>query len=143
MASIPLNIADFRVNFPAYSDETKYPDSVLNAKYAIGKCYIADNDCTLPEECREYALQLMLAHLLYIQDDIASGNTSRVITSATEGSVSVSLAEPPSPDNWYYWLNTSPYGPQLIAMLEAASVGGFCVGGMPERKGFRKIGGGY
>lgn len=143
MATIDLDIAAFRVNFPPYESVTDYPDMRLNAQYEIGKCYVADNDCTLAESCREYALQLILAHLLYIQDQINSGNRNAIITSATEGSVSVSLAQPPSSDNWNYWLNTSPYGMQLLAMLEAASVGGFYVGGSEERRGFRKINGGF
>jgi len=141
---IDLDIASFRVNFPAYASEIVYPDMLLNSQYALGKCYLADNDCTLPEACREYALQLMLAHLLYIRDLISSGQPVRVVTSATEGSVSVSLSEPPLSDgSWGYWLNTSPYGPEILAMLDVQSVGGFYVGGSYERKGFRKIDGGF
>ena len=141
--TIDLDITSFRINFPAYASETDYPDTRLNSQYAIGKCYIADNDCTLPEECREYALQLMLAHLLHIQDSITSGRPTQIVTSATEGSVSVSLAEPPNSDTWTYWFSTSPYGLQLIAMLDVASAGGFYVGGNEERRGFRKINGGF
>lgn len=141
--TIDLDIASFRINFPAYASETDYPDVRLNSQYAIGKCYIADNDCTLPEECREYALQLMLAHLLNIQDSIVSGRPTQIVTSATEGSVSVSLSEPPNTDTWNYWLSSTPYGIQVLAMLSAASVGGFYVGGSEERRGFRKINGGF
>ena len=141
--NIDLDIASFRVNFPAYASETDYPDLRLNAQYAIGKCYIDDNDCTLPEECREFALQLMLAHLLSIQDSIAAGRPTQIVNSASEGSVSVSLAEPPSTDTFSYWFSTTPYGLQLIAMLDASSVGGFYVGGSEERRGFRKINGGF
>lgn len=140
---IDLNIAAFRINFPAYASESDYPDSRLNAQYAIGKCYIADNDCTLPAECREYALQLMLAHLLNIQDKITSGVPTNIVVSGSEGSVSVSLAEPPNSDTWTYWFSTTPYGLQLIAMLDAQSAGGFFVGGSEERRGFRKINGGF
>lgn len=141
--TIDLDIASFRVNFPAYSVVVDYPDARLNAQYAIGKCYIADNDCTLPEACREFALQLMLAHLLSIQDSIAAGRPTQIVTSATEGSVSVSLAEPPNTDTFTYWFSTTPYGLQLIAMLDASSVGGYFVGGSEERRGFRKINGGF
>ena len=63
--TIPVDIPSFRVNFPSYSDEAIYTDVLLLAQYEIGKCYIADNDSTMPEACREYALQLMLAHLLF------------------------------------------------------------------------------
>lgn len=141
--TIDLDIASFRINFPAYASETDYPDARLNSQYAIGKCYVADNDCTLPEECREYALQLMLAKLLYIQDSIASGRPTQIITSATESNVSVSLAEPPNSDTWSHWLSSTAYGLQLLAMLNAASAGGFYVGGSEERRGFRKINGGF
>jgi len=140
---IDLDIASFRINFPSYASEVDYPDVLLNSQYAIGKCYIADNDCTLPEECREYALQLMLAHLLHIQDSIAAGRPTAIVTSATEGSVSVSLAEPPNTGTWTYWFSSTPYGLQLVAMLDASSAGGFYVGGSEERRGFRKINGGF
>ena len=141
--TIELDIAQFRINFPEYASEAGYPDALLNSQYAIGKCYVADNDCTLPEESREYALQLMLAHFLNIQDSIASGRPTQIVTSATEGSVSVSLAESPNSDTWSYWLSSSPYGLQMISMLDAASAGGFFVGGSEERRGFRKINGGF
>jgi len=137
--TIPLNISEFRINFPAYASETDYPDSLLNAQYEVGKCYITDNDCTMPEACREYALQLMLAHLLFIRDLVNSGSNVGIITSASEGDVSVSLAQPRVDDGWNYWFNSSPHGRELLAMLEVQSAGGFYVGGMPERRGFRKI----
>lgn len=139
--TIDLDIAAFRINFPLYADEVKYPDALLNAQYAIGKCYIDDSDCTMAEECREYALQAMLAHLLYIRDQVNDGNNIGVIASASEGDVSVSLATPVVDDEWHYWFNSSPFGRELIALLSVKAVGGFYAGGSPERKGFRKING--
>lgn len=141
--TIPLDIPAFRINFPAYADETKYPDVLLLAQYEIGKCYIADNDCTMPEACREYALQLMLAHLLYVRDLVNSGSNVGVIASASEDDVSVTLAQPNVDDTWTNWFVSSPYGKELLVMLDMQSAGGFYVGGMPERRGFRKIGGGF
>lgn len=141
--TIPLDIDSFRVNFPVYADDAVYTDLLLETQYEIGKCYIADNDCTMPAPCRAYALQAMLAHLLYIRDQVNAGNKVSIITSASEDGVSVSFAEPPSTDNFSYWLNVSPYGSELLAMLEVQSVGGFIVGGSPERRGYRKINGGF
>lgn len=140
---IALNVPLFRSNFTAYADEVAYPDMRLEAQYEVGKCYIADNSCTMADGCLEYALQMMLAHLLIIQDKISSGAVTSIVTSANEGAVSVSLAQPPSSDSWSYWLNTTPYGMQLLSMLSSQSVGGFYVGGSPERRGFRKINGGF
>lgn len=128
-----LDITVFRELFSAYASETDYPDTTLQQWYAIGKCYIKDNDCVLPEECRSFALMAMLAHLLYIQDQVKAGNQVRVITSATEGKVSVSLAEPPSSSSFSYWLNSSPYGDQVLAMLVVEFAGGGWVGdGLPR-----------
>lgn len=140
---IDLDIVSFRVIFPLYSNEETYPDLLLNAQYEIGKCYIEDSDCAMEETCREYALQLMLAHLLYIRDLVNSGANVGVITSASEGDVSVSLAQPNVDSAWDYWFNSTPFGTELLAMLSLQAVGGFYVGGSMERKGFRKIGGGF
>jgi hypothetical protein len=141
MALIALNIVTFRVNFPLFANDAVYSDVLLSAQYEIGKCYIADNECTMPEACREYALQLMLAHLLYIRDQVNAGNNIGVITQASEGDVSVSLAMPLVDNEWHYWFNSSPFGRDLVALLNGQSVGGFYAGGNPERKAFRKAGG--
>ena len=141
MALITLNIVTFRVNFLLYADDAIYSDALLNAQYEIGKCYIADNDCTMAEACREYALQSMLAHLLYIRDQVNAGNNIGVITQASEGDVSVSLATPLVDDEWHYWFNSSPFGRELVALLGGQAVGGFYAGGVNERMAFRKAGG--
>ena len=132
-----LDITAFRAEYPEFSDESLYPDATLEAQYEIGKCYIKDNNCVLPEKCRAHALNLMLAQLLYIKTMISSGNSAKIVTSATEGAVSVSLAEPPSANNFEYWLNSTPYGPQILSMLEVASAGGFYVGPSLDRAAFR------
>ena len=88
-----LDLTTFRTNFPLYSDELTYTDMLLETQFEIGKCFIADNDCTFPEKCREYALQLMLAHLMYCRNESNAGNNSGVIQSASEGDVSVSFAD--------------------------------------------------
>ena len=81
---------------------------------------------------------LMLAHLLYIQDQVFAGNNTQQIASASEGPVSVSFQSPPTSSTFFYWLNATPYGSQIAAMLSVAAVSGFYVGGSPERAGFRK-----
>ena len=124
-----LDITTFRAMFTAYSDSTAYPDALLNTWYPIGKCYIEDNDCVMEENCRAFALNAMLAHLLYIQDQISAGNQTRLISSASEGDVSVSLIDPPSATSFSYWLNASPYGAQILALLKVNFAGGDFIGG--------------
>lgn len=135
-----LNITTFRATFPAFADENVYPDATLELWYSTGKCYLKDNDCVLPPECRENALMMMLAHLLYIQDMIASGQAARQIASAGEGDVNLSLVEPPNSSNFSYWLNISPYGGMILSMLEIAFGGGMYIGSCTPRP---KLSGGF
>jgi hypothetical protein len=83
------------------------------------------------------ALNLMTAHLVFLSDQVAAGETGGVVTGATIDKVSVTLEPPPSSNNWQYWLNQSPYGKQLLALLQVASVGGMYVStAVPGRAGF-------
>ena len=97
-------------------------------------CILSGNTLTL-------ALQLLTAHLAQIGKAAAAGNPSGAITSATEGSVSVSFAPPPFRSGWQHWLSTTTYGAQLWALLSVQSAGGLYVGGSLERQGFRGAGG--
>lgn len=131
-----LDIAAFRAAFPAFADDTAYPDAMLNGKMVVAKCYIEDNSLTFGDDCRQYAYQLMVAHLLTIGNMAAAGTPSRLIASATEGPVNVSFSEPPSASNFTYWLMTTPYGVELSALLSANAVGDY-YGGSLELQAFR------
>lgn len=131
-----LDIAAFRAAFPQFADDTAYPDAMLDGKFAIAKCYIEDNNCTFDETCRQYAYQLMMAHLLTISSMIASGVPSRMVSSATEGPVNVSFSEPPNTNTLFYWLMTTPYGVELSALLSINSVGDY-YGGSLALQAFR------
>ena len=84
------------------------------------------------------ALSLMTAHLLGISVSANAGQNSGVVISATIDKVTVGLMAPPAGNNWQYWLNQTPYGQQLLALLSAASAGGFYVGGNPVVSNFRR-----
>lgn len=133
-----FDIAAFRVNFPAYADETAYPDSLITAKSEIALCYISENSGC---DCFEYAWQLMVAHLLYIDDLIAGGGVVGQVTGATVDKVSVTIAPPDTKGGYSYWLSTTPYGNQLRALLKRCSIGGAYIGGRSERSAFRSAGG--
>lgn len=142
MATIQLDIALFRQQFPQFADETEYPDAIITVTWDIATCYVSDNPCgPLPEKCRQTAINMMVAHLLTINDQLDAGNAGGIVTSSTVGSVSVSLQAPTSASPFQYWLNKTPYGQQLLSLLSAASVGGFYLGGRNERGSFRKAGG--
>lgn len=140
-----LDIPAFRLLFPAFSNDTLFPDSLLNAQYAAATMYISANDnfCGGLNGARlDFALQLLTAHLLASFDLIRNGETtSGLTTGATVDKVSVTMEAPPATNAWQFWLASTPYGMQLWAFLFGRAVGGWSVGGLPERRGFRKIGG--
>jgi hypothetical protein len=137
-----FDIPAFRVSFPAFADETAFPDSMLNAYWDTATCYISTDDYgVLHGECRYKAITLMVAHLLAISVLVKEGQTPAMMQSAGIDKINISVTPPPLPNQWHWWMNLTPYGQQLLALLQVKSVGGFYIGGLPERAGFRKIGG--
>lgn len=147
-----LDIAKYRVLFPQFADDEKYPDDMIELYWELASTFISTKDCPcsiLRGKSLEYAYYLLTAHLMTLalqasadaaQNEGAAG-AGGVLISASIGEVSVSMAAPPTKDGWSYWMNQTPYGQQLLGLLSALSVGGFSVGGLPERRGFRKVGG--
>lgn len=146
------NDAAFRQLFTAFSDTTKYPQATLQMYWDVASDYISTNDSpcnNLNGASLQLALDSMCAHLatLFTQDDNnvmdggSPGEAGGIEVSASVGAVSVSNLPPPIKDAWDYWLNQTQYGKQLLALLAVKAVGGFYVGGLPERQGFRKAGG--
>lgn len=141
-----LDIAQFRELFTQFANSTTYPDLVLNAQYSVAGNFISQTDSLcggLSGDALVYALQLLTCHLIVMGEKAASGNPAGFITSASEGDVSVSFAPPPVASGWKAWLASTTYGMQLWAILSVKAVGGFQVGGLPERYAFRKVGGLY
>lgn len=129
----------FIAQFSAYSDSTKYPQSVLQGYWDVSIDYISNAAfCgSLTGAKRQYALNLLVAHFAYINDAIAKGESLGFATSASVDKVSVSIAAPRNRNEWEFWLNGSPYGQQLLALLQVASAGGFYIGGASALSGFR------
>lgn len=141
--TIALDINSFRDTFDAFGSEAQYSTAKITLQWDIATCYVSDIDYgRLNGKCRERAIQMMTAHLLTLSEMIENGDTPGQVTASTIDKVSVTLQPPPhGDDQWSWWLNLTPYGAQLEALLASTSVGGFYVGGRPERRGFRKIGG--
>lgn len=146
MSTITLVIADFRAAFPQFANATTFPDVMVQLNFDMATAYVsADTYGGMPTAARTSALYLMTAHLLALGVIIAAGGyTGRpgIVTASRVGDVQVTLLPPPiGTSQWRWWLNTTPYGAQLVALLDVQSVGGFVVGGLPERDAFRKVGG--
>jgi len=132
----------FRAAFPAYASSSKYSDATLNAYFDTAAIYTTTNvNESLLGASQTRVLWLLTAHLTFISDTIASGGALGNVSQSSIGQVSVSMDIPTAANSFQYWLNLSPYGQQLLALLQIESVGGMYIGGLPERSAFRKVGG--
>lgn len=66
------------------------------------------------------AIYLMTAHRLILNKNAQTGQNGQggKVASASVGEVSVSYESIPSMDKFSYWLSLSPYGLELLALLE-------------------------
>ena len=134
-----LNIATFREVYPAFSDDTKYPDSVITQGFTKATIFFKnETNCLIDDSQLETILYLMTAHLLQVQANVTNGNTSGVVTSASIDKISVSIASPKNADNFEYFLNQTIYGQELLALLGMLIVGGLYIGGSYETMAFKK-----
>lgn len=143
MAVIRFDVATFRALFPALSNTTEFPDGALQIWWDMATAYVSDRyggcyvgSFTLAQQT--LALNQMTAHLAYLNSLIGAGETPGIVQSSTIDKISVQLTPPPIPNQWQWWLNQSPYGQQLLALLQTVSVGGFYYGGFPVAPAFRR-----
>lgn len=144
MIVITFDYATFIQQFPVFANTKQYTQAQLTMHFDMATNYISDIVCgRLDINARTLALNLMTAHLTYLSNIVSAGETTGLMQSATVDKVNVSLTPPPVPNQWQWWLNQSPYGQQLLSLLQARSVGGFYVGGTPQTAAFRNTGGGF
>lgn len=142
MTPIVFDLPLFRSRFAEFSDPAIYTEDVLTVSWNMGACFISQDDYgCLNGSCRQEAAQLIAAHIQTLMDRAAAGQGTALITSATVDKVSVSATPPPNKDQVSWWLNTTPYGAMLWAMLSMMAVGGLYVGGSREIQAFRGVGG--
>ena len=133
-----FDLSKFRILFPQFNSVS---DEVVTA-VAEQATYYIPNVCmgNLGVEL----LNLMVAHLLALREQIASGG-GKALTGASMGGVSVSLAQPAKADDRKTWLFLTPFGQQYLALeskcIKGQASAGLYFGALPEGKGFRKIGG--
>jgi len=137
--TLTFDVTLFREQFPKYADPLDYPDATLQMYWDLATCFVSDLNCgALKDSCRQYALNLLVAHYAYINTitNAPGDGQPQIETASTVGRVSVTLQPPPSRDLWDWWLNLSPYGQQLHALLLSYAVGGIIVGGSLEATDF-------
>lgn len=143
-ALITLDLVLFREAFPAFRDAGVFPDALIERHFDAACSHVSPKDGgPLRGRGRQRALNLMTAHLLHLEQLILSGSAGGVVQGATIDKVSVTLVPPPVKSQFVWWLNQSPYGQELLALLKSKAAGGVYIGGSPERAAFRKAGGGF
>lgn len=138
--------AQFRATIPFFANATTYPQALMQQFFTNGIAYISNyNAGILQGDRRQLALYLMTGHLAALNDLIIAndGSVPGLVTNAKVDKVQVQITPPPAKDQWEYWLNLTPWGQQLLALLQVASAGGFFIGGRPEGLGFRRVFGGF
>lgn len=131
MGTITFDVTTFRAMFPAFAANPPYTDILLQMYYDTATAYVSDQTggCYIYRMSlaqQTFALNLMTAHLAYLNSIITAnpGQNTGVTTGATIDKVSVQLMPPPASNQWQFWLNQSPYGQQLLALLQVVAVGG-------------------
>jgi hypothetical protein len=139
-AILTYNDALFRQQIPEYSDLVEYPMSVLQNWWNIAINYVSDvgNFGSLNGTSRQYAINLMMAHLIYISNLTEGGTVPYVLSASSIDKVSITAVPPPLKNQWGWWMSISSYGQQLWALLQMKSVGGFYIGGFPNLAAFRR-----
>ena len=133
-----FNISDFRASFPQFGNPNSFSDVVLNRYWDWATYYVSNINCGyLRDNARQLALNLMTAHIAQIQVIGAAGEVPGIVTEAAVDKVDVKLEPPPLPNQWQWWLNTTIYGQQLLALLQVKSAGGNFYGGQPVLSAFR------
>lgn len=140
---LTFDYASFIVVAPAYSNQQTYPQATIQNYWNMAICYVSNigNYGSLQGDCRQLALNLLTAHLLYIAGLTQGGTVPYVMQTSTIDKVSIGLTMPTMKNQFMWWLMASPYGQQLYALLQANSVGGFYIGGSPQRAAFGYQGG--
>jgi hypothetical protein len=149
MAQQVLDIPTFRLLYPEFANVTAFPDAYITAQWGVAVATMGDFDgWALRGPALLNGLNLLTAHQMKLalisgSGGSGGGGVTGVVTGATIDKVSVQLAAPTTKSGWQYWLASTPYGMQLWAFLSIKSAGGLYIGGRPERRAFRKVGGNF
>lgn len=129
MTTIVFDVAAFRVAFPQFASATTYPDLTLQGFWDVAILYVSDDADygRLQGGARARVLDLLTAHLAALSLAIAAGRTPGIVQGSAIDKVSVTLVPPPVKSDFEFWLQQTPYGAQLLAMLGVHSVGGWYV----------------
>jgi hypothetical protein len=144
--TLTYNDTDFRTQLPFFANTSTYPQANLQEFFNLATEYVSAQTSPLFAVAgQQSALYLMTAHLQALYTAIVAnlGAAPGVTVNATIDKIKVQIQPPPSKTAFTYWLNQSPWGQQLLALLSVNSVGGYSMGGRPGLGAFRNAWGGF
>ena len=132
--TITITVDSFRCDFIEFFNEDKYSDNDIDVFIKRANHYISNKVYGIMNKAdRTFALELMVAHLLTINDKIKTNAATGVVASASIDAISVSLVAPVNKNALQYWLNSTAYGQQLLALLQGKAPAGLYFGGSCQR----------
>ncbi len=141
--AVVVTVDDFRNSLKEFCDPLKYKDCLIKRFLAHAQAYISKKSFYISDDIRLLLIQLMAAHLITLseidpQTGIVSsmGSSAGAEISATVGGVSVTKSAQISKNSLEQWLQSTGYGQQYLAILNAHNIG-FYVVGKPNPWGIR------
>lgn len=135
MATITVSVSEFRQLFPVFSNTTKYPDTLVQITLDTAIVYIPNQTNEFVKETViKQMIYLLTAHMLVQNTAASAGNAlgGGVVQSAHIDGVSVTKMTPPARTAFAYWLSSSAFGLQLLALLKMQATVGIYFGGTKE-----------
>lgn len=122
MAIVTFESQEFRDIYPSFSDSEKFKDDMLLNGFNRAEMYVSNTESGFVSNLttRKIMLYMLTAHILTLSVQALNGDWyAGIISSASEGSASISLATPniTARNAWYmktpfgqeYWEMTSKY----------------------------------
>ena len=138
--TLVFNDVVFRQYYPEFANGMVFPTATLQMYWNQAATYISTTNVGffLVDVSRQRALNLMTAHIAKIAIYNSEGEVPGITTQSQVDKVQVQLEPPPLPNQFQWWLGTTVYGQQLLALLQIRSVGGFySPAGQPVLSAFR------
>ena len=133
--AVIVSVEGFRNAFKEFCNPVKYTDCLITRFLTQAQAYISRDSFLIKDEIRLLLIQLMAAHLITLAEiDPATGivksmgeSASHELSASVDG-VSVSREPSISKDAYEQWLQSTGYGQQYLAILQAHSLGFYFVG---------------
>jgi Protein of unknown function (DUF4054) len=133
---------DINAFFSQFPELSNNDSGVLSMYFDVAKNYVGDVDYGwLNGNSRQYALLLMTAHMATLSCRAATGSGGGLLISTSDEATSAAYMPPPAKSALSYWLNQSPYGQRLLALLSIKAAGGIYAAGSHATSNIRKFNG--